>query len=695
MKNDGSLLPSDPVGRVPGIGPKRREILAAAGIESVLDLLLCFPLRWDDRRHFADPEDLAADGRRFLLRGRLCNMRFRRARFRRTGVVSGALQCGRTVIPVVFFNAHGIPAALKDPGEICLFGPLGKDRRGVLQLVNPEIVPSPDDSTGGGVCPVYRAIGPIGASLVRKIVGVALEAAEEIEDPLGEDRPADLPEIRDALCALHRPASDADVGVLNAKKSRAHRRIFFDELLHHFLRLEERRLLRRRLSAIPVRIDPRSRDDLYGMFPFQLTGAQIRVLSEILSDMDSTTPMARLLQGDVGSGKTAVAALCMAATASSYRQAVLMAPTEILAEQHFRVLEELFSGTGWKVVLLHGGLAAGTRREALRSIADGEALVIVGTHALIQESARFSSLALVIIDEQHRFGTLQRRELVLKGIAPHLLVMSATPIPRSLALALYGDLDFSLLDQKPPGRQPVRTEIRTVRARPAIDAFLRKEIAAGGRVYMVYPLIEENPAIGLPALLGEKEKVISRFPGIGIGVLHGKMSSAEKARVQDAFRRGETQVLLATTVVEVGVDVPEASVMLIEGAERFGLSQLHQLRGRVGRGSRPSWCIAIRSEKLSAGAKERLDVFAASGDGFFLAEEDLRIRGPGELMGTRQWGSGALFRPRDKEEPALVSLAQETARKLRAEGRVSAVAERLEKLYRGWVETGADGDMSG
>jgi len=665
---------------LPGIGPRRAEELRRLGFETIFDLLFHLPSGWEDRRHWTALGELPGPGRKVLLRGKLCGARFRRGRRRGFGLVTARLEEGEKQLEVVWFNARGLPRALQKEGEAGLFGTLRSDREGNIQLVNPEIFKPDTGLETPGLVPMYRDLGSVGGRTLRRIMAHAVRAVESLEDPLAPEEllPLGLPGLQEALSALHAPRLDADLGKMEEGKSPAQLRIAFDRALFHFLRVEKVRAARARLRAYAVSCDTEDREKLRAMLPFALTQAQERVFGEILSDMEETKPMARLLQGDVGSGKTAVAAVVMAAAASAGYQAALMAPTEILAEQHFRVLQTFFDGMDFQPVLLTGGLDAFRAQRNREAIRRGEATIVIGTHALIQDRVEFRKLALVIVDEQHRFGTLQRRALVLKGRTPHLLVMTATPIPRSLALGLYGDLDLSLLDEKPAGRLPVRTEIRTDAAREKIQAFLRREIEQGGRVYCVYSLIETSEHIDAPSLLEEASRLRRVFPDVAIGVLHGRMTPAEKEGVQEDFRAGRIQMLLATTVIEVGVDVPEASVMVIEGADRFGLSQLHQLRGRVGRGRRASWCIVMAPSKLSARARERLRIFASTHDGFVLAEEDLRIRGPGELSGIRQWGATLPFDIEQNEE--LIQRARDFAGELRFSGRAESVREKLERL---------------
>ncbi len=397
---------------------------------------------------------------------------------------------------------------------------------------------------------------------------------------------------------------------------------------------------------------------------------------EIATDLDRSVPMARLLQGDVGSGKTAVAALAMAMVTAAGRQVAIMAPTELLAEQHGRTLTTYLAPPDAPSLLV-GSTPAAERRRVLQGLADGSVQVVIGTHALFQEAVAYSDLGLVVVDEQHRFGVVQRSALVAKGAHPHVLVMTATPIPRSLALTVYGDLDLSIIDELPPGRRKVRTERRSEKARARVFEFLRGEIAAGGRVYIVYPLIDASEEIPAAALADHEDDVRRLLPGVEVGTVHGRLSRDEREKVTAGFREGLVQVLLATTVIEVGVDVPEATVMVIESAQRFGLSQLHQLRGRVGRSSRQSWCILMTDERLGEPARHRLDVICGSNDGFEIAEADLEQRGPGELVGTRQWGPAGFRFANLVRDQNLIEVTRKVAAELQNRGQLTAVRDLL------------------
>jgi ATP-dependent DNA helicase RecG len=391
--------------------------------------------------------------------------------------------------------------------------------------------------------------------------------------------------------------------------------------------------------------------------------------------------MARLIQGDVGSGKTVVAALAMLMMLEAGHQTALMAPTELLAEQHARTLESMFDTTPWRMHLLTSSVPTPDQRQVRAGLEQGTVRLVVGTHALLEESVRFRDLGLVVIDEQHRFGVAHRQTLLSKGTAPHLMVMTATPIPRSLALTVYGDLELSVIDELPPGRLPVTTVMRNTAAKGRVFDFLRRELAQGGRAYLVYPMIEASDAVTWPALEEHVAEVRATLPGVELGVLHGRIQRIDREREYRRFSTGEVQVLLATTVVEVGVDVPEASLIMIEGADRFGLSQLHQLRGRVGRGVRKSWCVLLADDTISEEARRRLEVLCRTNDGFEIAEADLGMRGPGELTGTRQWGP-ADFRFADlTRHQELVRRARDVARRLSASGEIEAVRRDLARYH--------------
>ncbi len=629
--------------------------------------------------------EIAEKGVVVSIRGRVTNLVSRRARRRGLTILRGILDDGTGRLPVVWFNARGLEKRVRELENVVLFGTIREAQDGRLQLIHPEVEDA--GSWTGRIVPVYPAVEGIGSSFFRRLIEAAFPALDDIIDPLPEAllEELKLPGLRHALRTLHQPPADTSpeaLEKLHDRRSPADRRLAFDELLAFSLGLADLRRRRREQYGLRCPVTSAVQRRLESVVPFELTSAQRRVFGEIAGNLGTGIPMARLLQGDVGSGKTIVAALAMMVVLEHGYQVGLMAPTEVLALQHRVSLKELFRETPWEPVLLTGSVGARRRREILTGMEQGTTPCVVGTHAMIQETVRWRRLGLVVIDEQHRFGAAQRQALVDKGRSPHLLVMTATPIPRSLALTLYGDLDVSVIDEMPPGRRPVRTEIRDDAARARLYRFVREEVRRGGRVFVVYPLIEASDAIDARAVTDYAETVRRDLPGVRLGILHGRMDPAERDRVLDAFRTGEVEVLLATTVVEVGIDVPEASVMIIENAERFGLSQLHQLRGRIGRGGRNSWCVVMVGEGASDAARRRLKLFAETNDGFRLAEADLELRGSGDIGGVRQWGpSGFRFAdlPRHLD---LVETARTTARQLAENGEISLVKRALSRYHR-------------
>jgi ATP-dependent DNA helicase RecG len=492
--------------------------------------------------------------------------------------------------------------------------------------------------------PVYRKLGEFRSKRLREIMHEVLTRIED--EAITETLPADLRARQrlinraDALRRIHFPVEDVPLADYERARSPAHLRLIFEEFFWVALALALRRGERvKETKGAVIEITKRVRERLRSILPFTLTSAQERVIKRIFDDMQSDAPMNRLLQGDVGSGKTIVALMAMLAAMENNYQAALMVPTEILAEQHARNIKRLLAHTPYRVELLIGSLRATEKRRLHKDLAAGDVHACIGTHALIQEAVAFHKLGLVVIDEQHRFGVLQRAELRTRGFNPDVLVMTATPIPRSLAMTAYGDLDVSVIDELPPGRTPIKTVVVGEDQRAGVYKGVEREVRAGRQVYVVYPLVEESEKMDLKDATRMYEQLRDRvFPNFSIGLIHGKMKAAEKDDVMRRFVAGEIQVLVATTVVEVGVDVPNASLMVIEHAERFGLSQLHQLRGRVGRGAEQSFCVLLTSDKKTSVARERLGIMAETNDGFRIAEKDLEIRGPGEVMGTRQSG---------------------------------------------------------
>ena len=492
--------------------------------------------------------------------------------------------------------------------------------------------------------PVYRKLGEFNSKRVREIVHAVLSLLSD--KALDETLPADLRHRAkligraQALREIHFPPPDASMLDYELSKSAAHERMIFEDFFWVTFAIGLKRGERiKEQKEMPLQIDKMVQDRIASVMPFKLTKAQRKVTAQIFNDMKSKAPMNRLLQGDVGSGKTIVAVIAMIAAMENGLQTALMAPTEILAEQHARNIKRLLAKTPYRVELLTGSLRAAEKRRLQNALKESEINACIGTQALIQEAVGFAKLGLVVIDEQHRFGVMQRAELRARGLNPDVLVMTATPIPRSLAMTVYGDLDVSIIDELPPGRTPIETMVFGEDQRQEVKRLISREIKAGHQVYVVYPLVEESEKMDLKDATRRYEYLRDTvFPRLPVGLLHGKMKPAEKERVMSAFVSGEIKILVSTTVIEVGVDVPNASLMVVEHAERFGLSQLHQLRGRVGRGAEKSFCILLTSDKKTVNAEERLGIMAKTSNGFIIAEKDLELRGPGELLGTKQSG---------------------------------------------------------
>ncbi len=684
-----ALVPWVSVERLKGIGPRLATALEEHGVARVADLVLHLPSRYEDRSQRTTLDQPLTVDQPILVWGRVSVTSVRWGRRRGMKIVEGTLDDGKGTIPVVWFNQPWIDRRLGGDEVLSFFGPVRAGPRGKIQLVNPEV----NEIVDGGeerIVPVYRRLGPLGGRRLRRMVDQALGALDQCPDPLPEDirERFELPDLPAALGRLHEPcpAPDEDrradqVIALCEHRTADHDRLAFDELLALACCLAENRSRRLASRAPRCRLD-RGVDRIASeMFPFALTGGQRRVVEEISRDLGDARPMARLVQGDVGCGKTAVAALAIRIALESQRQAALMAPTELLAEQHLRTLRGLFEESPFPVELLTGSSPAPDRDRVVEGLADGSVRFVVGTHALIQDRVAFSDLGLVVIDEQHRFGVGQRQALVDKGVAPHLLVMTATPIPRSLALTVYGDLELSIIDEMPPGRQPVTTVVRDISARPRLFRFLAQEVAQGGRIFFVFPSIDGGGEADAPALNERASEIAEQLPDAATGVIHGRMVRSERDRVTELFRLGEIQVLFATTVVEVGVDVPEATVMVVEGADRFGLSQLHQLRGRVGRGPRRSWCVLMPDEGAAELARQRLAVLCRTSDGFEIADADLEIRGPGELTGLRQWGPAGFRFASLGRHRHLLAPTRDLARELAEQGRLEQVGEALFRYH--------------
>lgn len=640
-----------------GVGPRWAPLLAKAGIRTVMDMLYTVPRRYEDRRSLP-PIAHARAGQQITIRGKLVRCTTRPLRGGKV-LLKAVVDDGTGLISLAWFNQPWLKNRLQTHGaDIIAFGHVKQVDHG-LEMMSPEfeILDEDADSTDfTRIVPVYSLTEGLPQGVVRRAARAAIgDYLRYVDDPLPESIRGreQMPDLQWALRQMHDPESEED-------RVRARQRLVFDEFLSLQLALQSRRNQIRQETGIAFDIDnttpgdsmgehlfaekPAGQiwDEIHQMLPFELTGAQRRVIEDVFADMRRPYPMNRLVQGDVGSGKTAVAACAMLAAIRCGYQAALMAPTEILAEQHFFNLRRLFDPLGINVALLVGKQGAKDRNRSRSETAGGRAGIAVGTHALVQEGVEFHRLGLVVVDEQHRFGVLHRAALRAKGYGnPDVLVMTATPIPRTLTMTLYGDLDVSVIDELPPGRRPIKTHWRLPHERRLVFDGVRKLIGEGRQAYFVCPLIAESEKMQSQAAealsMTLKEQV---FPDLSdrIGLIHGQLKSAEKEEVMERFRRHELDILVSTTVIEVGVDVPNASVMVIEDANRFGLAQLHQLRGRVGRGSHQSYCI-LMADATTEDARTRLRTMVETADGFKISEVDLRLRGPGEVAGTRQHGN--------------------------------------------------------
>jgi ATP-dependent DNA helicase RecG len=663
--------PEVPVTSLKGVGPAVAKRLASRGIETVEDLLYWMPLEYQDRRKLVVLGDLS-EGTTVTTRGVIEKVNQRRARGRGMLEIGLAPAAGEAVVLwCVWFRTYpGLMQSFHQGEELLVAGQV-KRYRDALQVVHPDVL---DDLEGAGIRRRYPEVEGVAPRLLEKICTEACSRhAGAIQDgvPAGVAAKLELPAQEEALRVLHladvEPAED-ELAALGSGRHPAQQRLVFDELfsLQLAVALRRQRWGRRRSARAPL--SAARKDTLEALFPFEFTGAQRRVTAEILADMRRQTPMHRLLQGDVGSGKTVVAFSAACAAMDSGLQAAIMAPTEILARQHFDLMEPWARRLGFRTALVTASTPSGVKESLIALAAAKEIHLLVGTHALLSPRVKIPDLGLAVVDEQHRFGVLQRfrlRDGSPDQLVPHLLLMTATPIPRSMALALYGDLDLSLLDEKPPGRRPPRTEIYLgKRRRVTAYRLVGDQLDAGQQVFVVCPLVEESDKLEVADAVGTARQLAERFPRHRVGLVHGRLPLGERQQVMDAFRRKELDLLVATTVIEVGIDVPDANVMVVEHAERFGLAQLHQLRGRVGRGAAASHCLLLTAAARGSDASARLEVLASTSDGFEIAEADLTLRGPGEVFGTRQSGLPRLRFADLREHMRLLATAQEAAREV-------------------------------
>jgi ATP-dependent DNA helicase RecG len=635
-----------------GVGPRRASDLQRVGLQTVEDLLERFPLRYEDRGRLRPIQSLKP-GDRASFAGEIVDCGLRMTRRPGFKIFEALVRDPSGAIRAVWLNQPFMRDVLQRHQHVVLFGPVEHRSGGGLQVTNPQYeILDADEEAGetihtGRIVPIYEKAGSVTPKMQRRIVHDVLQSLPaQLEDPLPDELRVrrGFPDRRQAFCHAHFPESGTPLPTLNEFRTPAQVRLIFEEffLFQIGLLLRRRSTDAERKPAV-IRVDDRIRTSARRVLPFRLTPGQKQALKEIVEDLQRPQAMNRLLQGDVGAGKTIVALLAALVTMENGLQVAFMAPTEILAEQHFFNLRRLLEPSRFRVALLSGALAAASRRELLEGLATGHIDLVVGTHALVQEDVTFKALGLAIVDEQHRFGVIQRATLRAKGLMPDVLVMTATPIPRTLALTTYGDLDVSVIRDLPPGRRPVTTMLKPESEREAAYAIIREQLDQGRQAYVVYPLIDESEKVDLRAATAMADHLAQDvFPAYRVALLHGRMKPEAKERVMRAFAAHESDILVSTTVIEVGVDVPNASVMVVEHAERFGLSQLHQLRGRVGRDAHQSFCLLIHQEGLSELARERLNAMAQVNDGFVLAERDLALRGPGDFFGTRQSGMPTL-----------------------------------------------------
>ena len=657
---------------IKGVGPARAAMLQSRGIETIEDILHYFPFRYEDRSNLKPIRQLAP-GELATVIAEVKSAKLTGFRRRNLGLFEATFTdaSGGTLLGKWFHGAY-LADRLTVGTRVALFGKIEFDNyRGELQMMHPETeFLSDEDDEGdsalhtGRIVPVYEAISKVNPRALRTIIHRVLAEMPDLEDYLPPHISAKLkfPTRTEAVRAAHFPPPGTPIRMLNDFRSPAQFRLIFEEFFWLECGLEIKRRRSRSMPGIEFQLTDRVRAQIVKLLPFKPTGAQKRVLKEIADDMSHPSPMNRLMQGDVGSGKTIVAAEAAVIAIENGYQVAILAPTEILATQHYFSLKPLFQKLGYTVALLTGSTPARDKQKLKDMLRAGMIPVAIGTHALIEEDVEFAKLGFVIIDEQHRFGVMQRFKLARKGVTPDVLVMTATPIPRTLAMTIYGDLDISTIDELPPGRQKILTKHYTDDQVEIAYSDLRRQIDAGRQAYVVYPVIEESETQAMKAAQQMYEHLSGQvFPDIPVGLLHGRLGSAEKEAAMDAFKSGRTKILVSTTVIEVGVDVPNATVMIVEQAERFVLSQLHQLRGRVGRGAEQSYCLLITA-KLNDTAKERIRTLVDSSDGFKIAEMDLKLRGPGEFFGTKQSGLPSLKIANILRDPDILVAAKHEAR---------------------------------
>ncbi len=652
-----------PLTYIKGIGPARAGMLESKGLVTVEDLLGYVPFRYEDRSNMKTIAQLAP-GEMATVIAEVRGTKLSGFKRRQLGLFEARFtDSSRAILAGKWFHGGYLENVLGEGLKVALFGKVEFDSySGELMMHHPEfeiLADGDDDGEAslhtGRIVPIYEAAGKMTTRVLRTVMHRVLQELPPLPDNLPQflcDR-LKLPDYWTAIRHAHFPPPASDLRLLNAFRTQAHFRLIFEEFFWLECGVALKRTKARTLPGIAFALDERVRERVKAMLPFKPTAAQKRVLKEIADDMNKPHPMNRLLQGDVGSGKTIVAAEAAVIAIENGYQVAVLAPTEILATQHALYFGQILNKLGYVIARLTGSFSAREKSQLKKLLAEGLVQVAVGTHALLEKDVEFKKLGLAIIDEQHRFGVLQRLGMVQKGVTPDVLVMTATPIPRTLAMTLYGDLDVSVIDELPPGRQPIKTKHYTAGEIELALSFLKRQIDQGRQAYMVYPVIEESETQAMKAAQQEYEHLSREvFPDVPIGLMHGRLGAAEKESVMQRFKEGQLKILVSTTVIEVGVDVPNASVMLVEQAERFGLAQLHQLRGRVGRGAAQSYCLLV-TDKMNDTARERIRTLVESTDGFYISEMDLKLRGHGEFFGTRQSGVAA-FRMADLQRDSEI-----------------------------------------
>lgn len=665
---------------IKGVGPARAKLFRRLGIYTVEDLLYLIPFRYEDRgnikpiREISQSTGVVQNTSAYqTIQGKIISTRVITTPRQRKKIFEATIGDGSGYITAKWFNQAYLKDVLKNGKIVVLSGHAKGDYYSHLPYMDGpefEIIEEGDSELihTGRIVPIYHITNGLTQRITRSIIKSALDTYN-LPEIIPEDilNKYNLPSRNEAINIIHFPPEDTDIQGLNTGNTRAHKRFSFEEFILLELGLAMKKSAVTKESGIVFNVNGPIVNRFYSLLPYQLTSAQQRVVDEISGDMASDHPMNRLLQGDVGCGKTVVALTAMLIAVENGYQAALMAPTEVLAEQHYRNIKAYLDQLGITSCILTSGTKTGEKRTILNDIIEGKMDITVGTHALLEEGVQFSRLGFAVIDEQHKFGVLQRATLKNKGYNPDVLIMTATPIPRTLAMSVYGDLDLSIIDELPPGRMPVKTEWLYGERRKDAYYIIQEELRKGRQVYVIYPLVEESEKVDLKGATEMAEKLREAFSAYSVGLLHGRMKSLEKEDIMNRFQGGDIQVLVSTTVVEVGVDVPNATVMVIEHAERFGLSQLHQLRGRVGRGGNRSYCLLLTEGRVTDEGRCRLSIMERTNNGFEIAEEDLSIRGPGEFFGTRQAGIPELKVANILRDARIVEAARKEAFKIVAE----------------------------